>query len=129
MATVQECTELLKKFFDAVFQCDWDQAAKYQAELVVKEEVADGQKKDIRLHLPNSIFMPVSRADLLRLLRMQDEIANKTRRVKASTNPFLLDFKIMKMEVVNCYLMHLDHINLTCLALYKLYRQELDCMN
>src|SRR5690606_23961298 len=43
------------------------------------EHEADKLKKNIRLHLPNSLFMPVSRSDLLELLSMQDNIANRAK--------------------------------------------------
>ena len=38
-------------------------------------------KKEIRLNLPKSLFMPVPREDLLELLLVQDRIANRTRDV------------------------------------------------
>ena len=43
------------------------------------EGLADGLKKEIRLHLPTSLFMPVSRSDILELLSTQDKIANKAK--------------------------------------------------
>ena len=45
------------------------------------EHAADDLKKEIRLHLPKSLFMPVPREDLLELLLVQDKIANRTRDV------------------------------------------------
>ena len=45
------------------------------------EHEADDLKKEIRLHLPKSLFMPVPREDLLELLLVQDKIANRTKDV------------------------------------------------
>jgi predicted phosphate transport protein (TIGR00153 family) len=43
------------------------------------ENEADNVKKDIRLRLPKSLFMPVPREDLLELLLVQDKIANRAK--------------------------------------------------
>jgi hypothetical protein len=40
------------------------------------ENKADDLKRDLRLHLPKSLFMPVSRSDILDLLNVQDKLAN-----------------------------------------------------
>jgi predicted phosphate transport protein (TIGR00153 family) len=45
------------------------------------EQEADDMKKEIRLNMPKSLFMPVPREDLLELLLVQDKIANRTRDV------------------------------------------------
>jgi predicted phosphate transport protein (TIGR00153 family) len=45
------------------------------------ENQADDMKKNIRLHMPKSLFMPVPREDLLELLLVQDKIANRTKDV------------------------------------------------
>ena len=41
------------------------------------ERDADFLKNEIRDHLPNSLFMPIARRDLLALLHAQDQIADK----------------------------------------------------
>lgn len=79
METVYHTVEVLLDFFDAVLRADWEVAMEQQALIVQLEEKADNQKKEIRLHLPNGLFLPVSRSDLLRLLTRQDEIANKAK--------------------------------------------------
>jgi uncharacterized protein len=45
------------------------------------EQDADTLKRELRLNLPRSLFMPVSRRDLLEVLRMQDYIANTAKDV------------------------------------------------
>jgi len=79
MDSVQTCVEELKPFIDAVIKKDWDGALKLQLQISKLEQEADTLKRDLRLNLPNSLFMPVSRRDLLEVLTMQDKIANKAK--------------------------------------------------
>ncbi len=72
----QACAVELKAFLKAVCDDDWEKAEKVQKKISGLEQDADNMKHDIRQNLPSSIFLPVPRADLLELLRMQDKIAN-----------------------------------------------------
>lgn len=69
----------LPDYFDAVLQVDWDKAGKIGAEIIELEGKADDIKRKIRANLPRSIFMPVSRNDLLDLLKSQDKIPNRAK--------------------------------------------------
>ncbi|MDX1343103.1 MAG: TIGR00153 family protein [Reinekea sp.] len=73
------CTKELIPFFEAAIAGDYDKAAEVRKEITRLESEADALKKDIRAHLPNSLFMPVPRSDLLELLSMQDRIANRAK--------------------------------------------------
>ena len=79
MAKATECAQTLNEFFDAVNEADWKKARAARSKIKSLEQKADTIKKDIRANLPNTLFMPVARTDLLELLRMQDEIANVAR--------------------------------------------------
>lgn len=79
IAKAQECAVELIPFFDAVTAEDWQTAARIQQHIAVLEGEADKMKKDIRLHLPKSLFLPVPRTDLLEVVRMQDKIANRAK--------------------------------------------------
>jgi uncharacterized protein len=79
MAKVHACVKLLEPFFVAVFAINWQKAGTLQHEIVRLENEADQMKRDLRLHLPKSLFMPVARGDLLELLNVQDRLANKAR--------------------------------------------------
>jgi predicted phosphate transport protein (TIGR00153 family) len=79
MSKVTACVKRLGPFFDAVFAQDWIAVAKLQKEIVHLENEADDMKRDLRLHLPKGLFMPVSRSDLLELLSVQDRLANKAK--------------------------------------------------
>jgi len=75
------CTKQLNGLFNAVIAGDWDKAAEYRDVIETLEHEADDLKKEIRLNLPKSLFMPVPRQDLLELLLVQDKMANRTRDV------------------------------------------------
>ncbi len=79
MGKVSECTRQLVEFFEAVCRQDWEAAESIQSRIGALENEADELKKAIRLHLPRGIFMPVSRVDLLEMLRIQDLVANKAK--------------------------------------------------
>src|SRR5690606_10583324 len=79
MAVAVRATAELIPFFQAVVADDWEAAAKVQAHIAELENEADEIKKQLRLHLPKSLFLPVPRTDLLELLTMQDRIANRAK--------------------------------------------------
>ncbi len=79
MSKVYACVKRLAPFFDAVLKADWREVEKLQQEIARLENEADDMKRDLRLHLPKGLFMPVSRSDLLELLSVQDRLANKAK--------------------------------------------------
>lgn len=76
-----QCAKQLRPFFAAVVEGDWDKAGKARDAIEQYEHEADDLKKNIRLNLPKSLFMPVPREDLLELLLVQDKIANRSKDV------------------------------------------------
>lgn len=76
MQTVCACSNALLPFFEAVLTKNWEEVTQKQKEIVRLEAQADELKKKIRLHLPSNLFLPVSRSDILELLKVQDKIAN-----------------------------------------------------
>lgn len=76
---VQNATELLTPFFDAVCQEDWETAAEVRSKISNLEKEADTLKREIRMNLPRGLFLPVERTDLLELATQQDKIANKAK--------------------------------------------------
>jgi len=75
------CAKKLRPLFEAVIANDWDTALAVRADIEALEHEADDVKKEIRLNMPKSLFMPVPREDLLELLLVQDKIANRTKDV------------------------------------------------
>ena len=76
---VYDCVIELSPYFEAVIAQDWDRAKELQKKISALEGDADKLKKMLRLQLPKSLFLPVSRRDLLELLSMQDQIANRAK--------------------------------------------------
>ena len=74
-----QCAEQLADLVAAVQDGSWDAAAAVRDRIETLEQQADDLKQDIRLNLRRSLFMPVARDDLLRLLHLQDALANRTR--------------------------------------------------
>ena len=78
---VYVCAKKLGDFCKAAVKGDWESAGVAHEAIVTLEQDADDIKKEIRLHLPRSLFMPVPREDLLELLLVQDKIANRSKDV------------------------------------------------
>ena len=81
MSIALECAETFKAFVEAASAGDWNTATELKAGIDRLEEDADALKKDIRTHVPKSLFMPVPREYLVGMLLSQDEIANVAREV------------------------------------------------
>jgi uncharacterized protein len=79
MEKAYACVAVLAPFFQAVLNNDWNQATSLQQQIAQLEGEADDLKKDLRVHLPKSLFLPVPRTDLLQMLTLQDYLANKAK--------------------------------------------------
>src|SRR5699024_2445043 len=79
MKTVLECTQELVPLFQAASRDDLDLMATAQSRVYQLEREADDLKKELLLQLPGTLFLPMNRRDLLELLRVQDQIANKAK--------------------------------------------------
>jgi len=79
------CVEQLIPYFEATLETDWNKAQQIQHTIVELENDADEIKNQLRLHLPSSLFMPVDRRDVLEVLDLQDQIANKTKDISGLT--------------------------------------------
>lgn len=79
MLSVNSCVEVLMPFFVAVLAKDWARAEQLHLHLSQLEHAADEIKRDLRLHLPRSVFLSLPRSDILELLTAQDAIANQAK--------------------------------------------------
>mgnify|MGYP002735204897 FL=1 len=79
IAKAYECAANLVPFFQAVIAEDWERVEQVQQEMVRLEKEADKLKRNVRIHLPKSLFLPVPRSDLLELLSVQDKVANRAK--------------------------------------------------
>ena len=81
MSLVVECASKLEPFFEAVLADEWQNASDIFDKIAADENRADDLKKQFRLNMPKSLFMPMSRGDLLGILAQQDNIANAAKDV------------------------------------------------
>jgi hypothetical protein len=79
MALAADCAARLDGFLEATYRNDWADAKARYNEIREIEHQADKLKREFRLNMPNSLFMPVPRTDLLDLITLQDEVANVAR--------------------------------------------------
>jgi hypothetical protein len=73
---VAACCELLIPFFKACHAQDWIEADTVRKKISQNEREADELKRELRLSLSKSLFMPFSRSDLIELVNRQDKMAN-----------------------------------------------------
>ena len=73
---VQQCAELVPPLVDACLAGNTERVTEVAKQLSTLEYEADQLKNSVRDSLPQSIFMPVSRADLLNVLSAQDAVAD-----------------------------------------------------
>ena len=66
----------LQNFLTSAGVSDWSKAKQYRQEIIDLEHAAEDIKNQIRTHLPKSLFMSVSREDLLDLVYTMDGIPN-----------------------------------------------------
>lgn len=79
MAKVQACISELEALFESVIEKDYESVEATQQRISALENEADELKKELRLHLPKGMFLPVARGDILNVLTMQDRIANRSK--------------------------------------------------
>lgn len=81
MQKVVSCVSELIPFTQAVLSDDREARNLHHQKIIDLEQEADEMKKDLRLRLPSSLFMPVDRRDVLEVLTMQDMVAGSARDV------------------------------------------------
>ena len=76
---------LLNDLFQAILSSDWDQARELQQEISHLESEADQLQKQANQRLHHELFLPVSRYDVLSLVKSQDAIANQAEDIAGIT--------------------------------------------
>ena len=91
MEKVVECVGQVPLILGAYRQGDSEKVASLAGKISKLEHQADKIKHDLRNNLPRGLFMPVDRSKLLKILSLQDGIANR-----AENMAVLLTFKQAK---------------------------------
>lgn len=81
MEKIVACVSELVPFTKAALKNDQESLTLHHQNIVTMENEADALKKDLRLRLPSSLFMPIDRRDVLEVLTMQDMVAGSARDV------------------------------------------------
>jgi len=81
MNKVVSCVTELIPFTEAALSGDQQGRLKHHQNIISMEHEADALKKELRLRLPSSLFMPIDRRDVLEVLTMQDMVAGGARDV------------------------------------------------
>ncbi len=81
MEKVVSCVSELVPFTLAVVAGNQQDRGRHHRRIIDMEKEADALKKELRLRLPSSLFMPVDRRDVLEVLTMQDLVAGGARDV------------------------------------------------
>ena len=124
MQSVLNATKGLSAFIESSFVADWSKAEEAYNNISHFENQADDEKKEIRLHLPRSLFMPIPRNDLLTMVGLQDNIANVAKDIAgimlgrqlvfpATIQPHLLKFvaaAVAVAEEARCIIDELDDL-------------------
>ena len=90
MDRVAECVAMTAEALAAMQRGDQAEVERLAEEVSSCEHKADLVKNDIRNHLPRGLFLPVDRANLLEILAIQDNLADKAEDVA-----ILLTFKAL----------------------------------
>lgn len=77
MSKVAACVKEAGPLFEALKNKDYSLVEQIAEKISKLEHDADLTKNDIRNHLPSGLFMPVARENLLDILVLQDNIADK----------------------------------------------------
>lgn len=101
---VDRGADLLIGFFQASSDGDWDRARTIYQEISDCEHTADDLKDHIRLNLPNTLFLPVSRSDLLELVEAQDKIINKIKDISGLMTGRRMQFPAVLLSSINGYI-------------------------
>lgn len=83
MSIAHDTVTHLSSFVACIYQNNWKDAKQQQQHIIDLEHQADHLKRELRTHLPKSLFLPVARGDILALLNSQDKIANQAKDITA----------------------------------------------
>lgn len=100
MEKVASCIQVLTTIFEILPHNDLKEIEVLLGQLSRHEHEADLTKNDIRNHLPKSLFLPIDRAHFLKILSIQDSIADKAEDIALLlTLRELEEFRNFKAEI------------------------------
>ncbi len=111
MDMVARCVHLLPLLFDSMNKSDAATTEEIAGIILDADHYADNTKRDIRTHLPKSLFMPIDRGQLLEILSVQDHIAGSAAKIANSVTLkqlvmpefFKEDFNYFINKIIECF--------------------------
>lgn len=100
---VDHAADLLAEYLQTSVEGDWSHAETVHARIAECEEHADELKDRIRLNLPSTLFLPISRSDLLVLIEAQDKIINKIKDISGLMTGRKMQFPPALREPISNY--------------------------
>lgn len=76
MQKTTQCVAKTKTLFEALFEGDKEKVTELTREISRIEHECDEIKREIRVHLSKSVFLPVERRDILHVLSNMDSVAD-----------------------------------------------------
>lgn len=86
MENVTKCVHQLNALFEALEKKDYPLVALIAEEISELEHHADLIKNDIRNHMTNALYMPISRENIFKILTLQDSLADAVEDVAVLVN-------------------------------------------
>lgn len=124
MEIVSQCIYKVPELFDALIKQDFEKLQEVVKHICELEHSADLIKNDIRNHLPKTLYLPMSRSDLLEILSIQDLIADRAEDIAV-----LLTFKTMSIpDFLNENVMLFMKKNLETFDVVRAIIQELQSL-
>lgn len=119
---VDRGADLLTEFFRYSSDGNWERAEALYHEISDCEHEADDLKDQIRLNLPSTLFLPISRSDLLELIEAQDKIVNKIKDIAGLMTGRRMQFPPALLDSIN------DYMKVTIAAVHQARKvlEELD---
>jgi predicted phosphate transport protein (TIGR00153 family) len=109
------CVQQLPSFFTAAFSEDWSNVESIYNKIAELENQADELKREIRLGIPRTTFLPFSRDDLLELVKAQDEMANTARDIAGIILGRKMTFpKSLQADLLSLVDKGLQAVDVTC---------------
>ncbi len=122
MELVYECVSNLLPFFQNILIQDWQKANLDREKINLLENKTDNLKKEIRLHLPSEVLLPIDRKEFIGILKSQDQIAHTAKRLSN-----LVFYRKMKFpEQISKNLLNFVQLGLNATKLAQNIINELD---
>lgn len=112
MEKVKSCVHMMTELFEALEKKDYTRLAEIAEKISEFEHEADLTKNDIRNHLPKSLYLPIDRSQLLEILAIQDNIADKVEDVAILCS-------LKKIEMIDDFKADFD----------EFLKKNIDCFN